>query len=762
MYPKTCIGCGNEFETANYRQKRCVPNCSRTSVSKDGSRKAKQLAHDIEFIAVDGEGVDTHEFILDWDDDGNEIMRQVPAHHYVLLSVGDQCLHLNGKELTHTEIFPFLYEQFLEHPDAAFVGYFLGYDFAQWLKSLPDHRGYMLLHKDGIAQRMPQSEFLHFPFPVHFGDWEFDILAAKRFKLRPYVKRDQYIESVVTHKDGTQSVTKTHPHKWMFICDTGSFFQSSFMKAIDPADWEHPIVSAEEYAILAEGKSKRDVAQFDVDMIRYNLLENAVLPRLLEQVNKGFVSDDIRLPKQKWFGPGQAAQMWLTNIHCPTGEEIRETIPFWARDAARESYYGGWFEIMAHGIIPGKSYAYDINSAYPTAIAVLPCLLHGTWTHGNSRRKPVGNGVLRLVDAEVRGTNIFIGCMPHRRPDGTILRPRHTSGWYWQSELDAAKRAGLIDKIKVNAWVDYKPCNCKPPLRAIADLYEGRLKVGKNSPFGKSKKLVYNSVYGKLAQSIGMPKFSNPIYASLITSHCRTMILDAIATHPDGAEAVAMVATDSVTFYSPHPTLDIHSTRLGAWDPTVHSNLSLMMPGLYWDDKSRQQVREGNAPRVKSRGVPAKDLAKFIDAIDAQWAKFNEGPSRPGEWPEDEHEHPWPEIDIPIEFGMVSAKLAASQNRWMDCGKVVHDSIRHLSANPLSKRMTYWYNTEFRPWHIVLQSICYDEIWDENGELELRTTSYDKVFGEDGTGAGWQERDTEVLITPDGTVEDSIRAVLPT
>jgi hypothetical protein len=668
------------------------------------------------------------------------------VHKYVLLSVGDQALHRDGKTLTHEDIFPFLYEQFAEHPNAAFVGYFLGYDFAQWLKSIPESKAWMLLHKEGIAMRQPRNADIPFPWPVRCGDWEFDILGTKRFKLRPFVPVSQRLEVITNHKDGTVSVKKRHPNKWMYICDTGPFFQSSFMKAIDPNDWEEPIVTQEEYAILKEGKDRRDVAQFGPEMIRYNLLENAVLPRLLDQVNKGFVSDNIRLPKNKWFGPGQAAQAWMGLVGCPTGEVIREVVPVWARVAARESYYGGWFEIMAHGVIPGLTYAYDINSAYPTAIAKLPCLLHGEWTYGKGKVPPYRDGILRLVDAQVYGSNPHMGAMPHRRPDGTILRPQKTSGWYWETEVVAAKRAGLIDKVKVREWIEYRPCNCPPPLGAIAELYEGRLRVGKNSPFGKSKKLVYNSAYGKLAQSIGMPRYSNPIYASLITSHCRAMILDAIATHPEGTSAVAMVATDSVTFYSEHPSLNIHPTELGAWDATVHSNLSLMMPGLYWDDKSRQLVREGKAPKVKSRGVPARDLAKFIDTIDRQWASMltHSTPNK------------WPTVQIPIEFGMVSAKLAASQNRWYDCGRVVHDGVRRLEANPMNKRAAILEDKNIRPGYSVIRSVPYIQ-----AEGEPRTTPYDKAFGEDANGLDWRERETGALLTPDGTVEDSIRAVIP-
>jgi hypothetical protein len=667
------------------------------------------------------------------------------------LSIGDQSLHLDGKPLTHKEIFPFLYDQFLENPKAAFVGYFLGYDFAQWFKSLPEAKGWSLLTREGIARRMPKNaERNPFPWPVRCDGWEFDILGAKRFKLRPDVPWEQREVKITAHTDGTFSEHRVHPFDWMYVCDVGSFFQTSFLVAINPRDEKgrliaEPLVSDDEYAMIERGKGDRDTAVFDEEMIRYNLLENAVLPRLMEKVDAGLRGDQIVMNKKQWIGPGQAAQAWMKLIGVPSGEEIRTIVPKWARDAARQSFYGGWFEITTHGVIPSECHAYDINSAYPAIIANLPCLLHGTWTQGEGKPGKLKPGRLRLLNAAVKGSDPNIGAMPHRRPDGTILRPNETAGWYWEHEVMASKRAKLIDSIVVESWVEYEPCGCIPPLGAIAELYEGRLKVGKNSSFGKSKKLVYNSAYGKLAQSIGMPKYSNPIYASLITAGCRTMILDAIATHPMKSSHTAMVATDGVVFFSAHPSLDIHETRLGAWDHTVHSNLSLMMPGLYWDDASRQRVREGKSPKVKSRGVPASDLAKFIDEIDRQWEL-----KRSGEM------EGWPSIEIPIKFGMVSAKLAASQNRWFDCGKVLHGGKRELNSDPKNKRSEHYLSTESIPGATLIRSTVWPAVYGEP-----RTTAYDKVFGEDPTAETWQERQAADLITPDGTIDSSIHAVLP-
>jgi len=247
---------------------------------------------------------------------------------------------------------------------------------------------------------------------------------------------------------------------------------------------------------------------------------------------------------------------------------------------------GSWFEQFAHGHV-GDAEEYDINSAYPHVIARLPCLLHGQWTDG-SDNPPTG---LTMVHAHVVGSDPYIGAMPHRLSTGRILRPHITSGWYWLDELQASVRAGLIDTWEVDKWIHYEPCDCPPPVRALLDLYKRRLEVGKNTPEGIAMKLIYNSMYGKFAQSIGSPKYANPVYASLITSGCRTMILDAIATHPLRSSGVLMIATDGVYFTRPHPTLEIDPEKLGAWDHATKRNLTNFQPGLYWDEKARAAIQ---------------------------------------------------------------------------------------------------------------------------------------------------------------------------
>jgi hypothetical protein len=80
------------------------------------------------------------------------------------------------------------------------------------------------------------------------------------------------------------------------------------------------------------------------------------------------------------------------------------------------------------------------------------------------------------------------------------------------------------------------------------------------------------------------------------------MILDAIATHPTKTESLLMIATDGIVFKEPHPNLRIHATELGAWDHEVYEDLSLFMPGLYWDNKARAAISRGKRAEAQIPG----------------------------------------------------------------------------------------------------------------------------------------------------------------
>jgi hypothetical protein len=792
-YEKVCQ-CGIGFVTSNVRRIHC-DGCRKTKTGGNKARAVSRKTNDIEFVGVDGEGVD----------------RPNGRHEYVMLSVGERTLWKDGRELTLREILSFLWECYCQNPQAAYVGFFLGYDFIQWEKLLPESVAHSLLTNAGIAARKSQVSGRANPYPdaVVWEGWEIDIMAGRRFKLRPHIcHRSAYnslcrnrtcgkaLDDVVEHPeilpgemefripdntgidyDGSVSdFWKTFfpvSHKagvngvqarvsgWLYICDTGPFWQTSFLKVINPKGWDDPVCTQAEYDKVEKGKGDRGITVpygenwYYQEMMEYNILENDILSRVTRRLNEGFMNDQIpiALKRAEWYGPGRAAQTWIDMLHdritdeearrhnkdmgirFSTGDPLRRneggllnadvymSMPTWFYDAALASYYGGWFEQMVHGHC-GNVWEYDINSAYPYIIASLPCL-HSHGTHNGSYSRGTGPYVetddksYTLLYGHFKGSNPYIGALPYRSKDGRILRPLETQGWYWKHEVDSAIRAGLVDTVEVSEWVTYHPCTCTPPFDpsdiGISRMYMLRLEAGKNSPQGKALKLVYNSAYGKTAQSIGSPKYSNPVYASLITAGCRTLILDAIASHPDGAASVSMVATDGVYFLTRHPSLNLSPTELGAWDETFKPGMTQLMPGVYWDDKTREKIKDGLAPSLKSRGVNARDLAQQIAKLDAEFANSHVRLAMGDDFD-------WPTIQFNVAFLLDSAKLALQRGKWNTAGRVQHGTTRKISANPISKRIPTAYRDD-DSWGGITRTRPY-----ERGTC-LDTTPYKKTFG---------------------------------
>lgn len=600
------------------------------------------------------------------------------------------------------------------------------------------------------------------------------------------------------------------PPDYMVINDAGSLFQSSFLTVINPEDWylktcaecratpclkhgateciaektcdpvacaEHSVVSIEEYRDIEIGKQRRYHAVLDNEMRRYNKLENNIFSRVMANYRDGLLQAGITLGKNQWFGPGQIAGNWLKQTgqahQTDTGNPLMRAtldrcVPPYVMDIARASYYGGWFEVFAHGHIPGITWEYDINSAYPDIISRLPCLVHGKWQTSTAKRdtfpRMPKDAPFRLVHATVRGSDKHIGPVPYRSSLDAIFRPHSAHGWYWQDELEASQRAGLIDTFEIGpcshercvrldkeevihyfATLTYiRECDCPPPCASMADMYRERLRAGKKTPKGKALKLAMNSPYGKFAQTVGDPPFNNFIYASRITSGCRTKILDAIAIHPDKSAAVMMIATDGVYFRTRMPetwlTENVSGDELGKWEEDQKINLTIFKPGVYWDDKARADIARGETPKFKARGISARNFARAIADIDEKFSAWN------GQYPINDAD--WPRQEILITFSMITARMALNQNKWSRAGRVSTARLTQ-DSNPYRKRdQGYFDGSVYRS---VPRQRTIEDIASKPYDKTI-STAYQDENENDGSGIG---------ISPDGdTIELSQHAIV--
>lgn len=513
-----------------------------------------------EFIGVDGEGGNVPE--------EGTLFDEITRHQYLSLRIGAELLE-TGKPLTWQECFSFICDQpRWKH----YVAYFFDYDVTMMIRTMPQERAFRLLNRH--LRTDPRNGNV---MPLDIGEFQIDYLPHKEFKVRRINQ------------------------PWRVISDVGTFFQSSFLQTLDKWD----IGTPEEREVIRRGKAMRsEFAEFTEETRYYNALEVYLLEQLMEEFRE--VCHQVGYVPSKWQGPGNLASAMLTRHGVPKRDEVHILRNDTFRALAQAAYYGGRFETTAAGPIRGPVYQYDINSAYPHLLRGLPCLLHGTWEQVRDRPGP---GTVWFADVQFdnRWTRSAYLCnLPVRREDGTIYYPREGNGVYWGCELEAAERAGTTLVFR-QGWVYENHCDCSW-FSFVDGLYAERRRLGKTAK-GYVLKLALNSLYGKLAQSIGYAPWANPVWAGLITAGCRAMLIDAYRQAPDQCY---MLATDGLFMGEP---LDLPiGDGLGEWEATVHeSGMFIVQPGVYF---------LGDKGEVKTRGVERGRISGLRSEFEQQWEKF--------------------------------------------------------------------------------------------------------------------------------------------
>lgn len=470
---------------------------------------------------------------------------------------------------------------------ARVYGYYLGYDWTKILGDLPNRDIYRLMRPELRVLQGEGGGFSEVPF--------------KHFRLH-------YLAGMMRVKDlrSRRSVT---------VWDVGKFYQDSFCKLVCDRKHKHEkscfsgalpkwsVGSVELWTRIATMKNKRSTFSVtERKRIReYCLEECAALAELVQQLNDAHAS--VGLPLRKWYGPGSSAKVALGQLGIKTkrGEHPPEVLR--AADAA---FFGGRFENRAIGTFEGLVYGYDLISAYPAATRSLPCLEHARWRR-TTRERDLSSQRLGLVRFALGPTTrqAWWGPLPIRLAQGSIVFPRSgATGWTYAAEFRAARE--LAPNVRfLEAWLLSSSCNCRP-FERVEEWFAERLRIGKSGR-GIVLKLVLNSLYGCLAQTLGIaPPFACRLWAGMITSAVRAELLRAIALDPEG---VLCTATDGI--YSQRPlALDVGSA-LGQWEAKRVERITLVRPGIYWTEES-----------VRARGIgrgalPLEQREAILAALDA-------------------------------------------------------------------------------------------------------------------------------------------------
>lgn len=550
-----------------------------------------------EFFGIDGEGVGRKNHLYTLLAVANS---EATQYHYIENSDG----------LSTQDCLEFLYD-LPEH--VKLFGYSLGYDLTKMLEDVDDEILWKLWRperrqrfgKDAV--RGPRSET--------WNGWELNMQGTK-FSFKKAGKS----------------------HKTRVIWDIWKFYQSKFTSACE--DWK--VGSKDDIARMQRMKDKRSELDKETpEAIKaYNKKELQFMADLAIRLTEAHTQAGLTL--KSYYGAGSTAAAILKLL------EIDKYIakgPSEMQSAVAQGFFGGRFDNAYIGEVAGPVYSYDISSAYPYQVTHLPCLVHGNWNLTTDRAFLKGASAAlvhyRLKPSVNTNRNQHWGPFPFRDVDGSISYPAESpGGWVWRDEFLAGEK--YFDGVEfIEAWVYNCTCS-EQPFKDIPNYYIERCRIGKEGP-GIVLKLGCNSVYGKLAQSVGRGNFQSWIWAGIVTSGCRAQVLEAIGLHKDRANLL-MIATDGIVtkerLILPKPmdtgTFNVWECQkhkktcyecsdklfkpLGGWEEKiVERGIFLARPGIYFPiEPSEKDIKT-----VRARGVGRSVIVENHKAIVQAWKSWN-------------------------------------------------------------------------------------------------------------------------------------------
>jgi hypothetical protein len=540
-----------------------------------------------------------------WDGEGANIYGNDKPQRYVLFgcSTGEYVVN-TGNGLDVASICDHILTVGAANPDAWHVGFFFSYDMNMIVRTLSES-SLRFLYLHGYVKFTAQrgSEETRYCIRMIRGKW----ISVTRYREN-HTKTNQHARETVT------------------IQDIGPFYACSFVKAVrEHLLPTHPEI-ADALAIVEEGKTHRGSEQFnDAEYVqRYWLAEIRLMQMLAEDLRRRVYGAGFRVTR--WFGPAVLADYSMRRQGIA---EHMEKAPDTVREAARYAYAGGRFELFKAGRVAEPIHSLDINSAYPYAISQLPSLAGGEWHYVSAPKSVSRFGVYRVrMDKRT-----ILGRSPaplfHRDERHNISFPWNVEGWYWSPEV-ARLIAGPLARVTevIEGW-EFHPATNARPFRYIAEMYETRREWKRQGlPSQLALKLCMNSMYGKMAQTVGwdektgrIPKWHQLEWAGWVTSYTRSMLYGVMARLPKGT--LIAVETDGIYTTADPNTLGLTiGGGLGEWEHKTFDELLYLQSGLAW-------LRSGDTWSPKRRGLDpdsfslsaAQDYLRTLVA-DAPWDPF--------------------------------------------------------------------------------------------------------------------------------------------
>lgn len=409
-----------------------------------------------------------------------------------------------------------------------------------------------------------------------------------------------------------------YPKKWFTIWDNirkvqvkiydiFTYFMTSAVKA-----WNEYLGDDPRVTTVSKGKDQRDKFIFEdlESVIRpYFRVELELYVDLIEKL-RGLLHTAGIIPNG-WYGPGSIANALLSTR---TKHLIQRDIPSEVIEAAQFAYFGGRFEQFKTGAYKGPIFSYDVRSAYPHALRLLPNLGSGEWMHTMGTPEQFVDFALYKVDFDYDKSGApYHGRMhvpmpfPYRDSRSQIHYPARVRGWYWGCEVSAA--AQWFTFRVTESWT-FQENDGDKPFHFLAEMYATRNRwKNQGNKAQLALKLGLNSIYGKLAQRVGWnektgapPKWHQLEYSGFATAYCRSMVFSAIMQNP-----MSIVAVETDGLFSTEPLTLPLGKELGEWEEELYDGIVYVQSGVYWLSKWKAHIGL-RWHKARTRGFGSKDL----------------------------------------------------------------------------------------------------------------------------------------------------------
>lgn len=549
------------------------------------------------FVAVDGEGANTGNIV---DDNGTK------EHIYTLLAVksikGSSHIHNKGARLSSAQCLSFLTNAALDNPKGIFVSFSFMYDVVHILRDVP---------KKELERALSDDQTV-------FGKYGIYMIKYRARKFLHIIKLKSARQSTI-EENGKKRFNKECS---VIIWDVFGFFQSSFITAL--AQWG---ISVPE--IIREGKAGRSVFNtWDiVSVIEYNNKELELLIEMMNKVREACIRLDIVL--SRYDGAGALATA-IFKKELPKDYIRNIVLPVKVDESAHYAYFGGRIETMMYGHYEGIVYKYDINSAYPHVIRMLPNLMNAKWQmNTNVARDTIIHNfsLLRIKWQFTRELPFYP--FPWRDTDGSVTFPKQGYGYIWGVEYNRAKDVGALQHCEYTIEEEIYPTLVRgKPFRFVEEYYnkrqelKKRIKNGDDTVRGESLviKLGLNSLYGKQAQKIGYsaethkrPPFYNICYAGYITAYTRATLF---STAYEQRDSIISFATDGI--FSIAPITVTECSNLGEWEFDAYESITHIQSGYYYLTKDGHTVEYC---RGIDRSINEDERIRRREDIISHWRK---------------------------------------------------------------------------------------------------------------------------------------------